>query len=59
MESESTILTPAEFSGLNHALSLSGGKVIICHVSPDGDAIGSSLSLLRVLRAMGHATSGL
>jgi phosphoesterase RecJ-like protein len=54
MESESTILTPAEFSGLNHALSLRGGKVIICHVSPDGDAIGSSLSLLRVLRAMGH-----
>ena len=28
--------------------------MIICHVSPDGDAIGSSLSLLRVLRAIGH-----
>jgi len=33
--------------------SVSGDIVITCHVSPDGDAIGSSLALQRVLTNMG------
>lgn len=33
--------------------STSGDIVITCHVAPDGDAIGSSLALQRVLKNMG------
>ena len=31
--------------------------VITCHMSPDGDAVGSSLGLMHVLRTMGKYTS--
>lgn len=40
----------AEFSRL---VAQSRKIVITCHVSPDGDAVGSSLALMNVLRAMG------
>ena len=37
-----------------HALIGRAGKIVItCHVSPDGDAIGSSIGLCQVLKAMG------
>lgn len=37
-----------------HSLLYKAEKIVItCHVSPDGDAIGSSLALSQVLKAMG------
>lgn len=37
-----------------HSLLYKADKIVItCHVSPDGDAIGSSLALCQVLKAMG------
>lgn len=34
-----------------------GDIVIICHVSPDGDAVGSSLALQHVMRSIGKKTT--
>jgi phosphoesterase RecJ-like protein len=42
---------------VRHLLETSDKIVITCHVSPDGDAIGSSLGLWHVLNSIGkHAT---
>lgn len=38
---------------LRHMIQVSRHIVITCHVSPDGDAVGSTLALCRVLRALG------
>ena len=36
-----------------HLLETNRKVAIVCHKGPDGDAVGSSLCLARVLRAMG------
>lgn len=38
-------------SGIVDAVNHSRHIVITCHMSPDGDAMGSSLALARILRA--------
>ena len=43
----------AAIKGLKRMIDGAGNIVITCHVSPDGDAIGSSLALWEVLRQMG------
>lgn len=49
-----SILTPEQADSLHSLLNrINDNIVIICHVSPDGDAIGSSLALARVLTNIG------
>ena len=38
---------------LRHLIADAGKIAIICHVGPDGDAVGSSLALAHVLGALG------
>lgn len=48
------ILTEGQSSALRGYITDCIGQIVItCHVSPDGDAIGSSLALQRVLKNMG------
>ena len=48
----------AEMKALKEKLSDKSGKIaIITHFNPDGDAIGSSLGLSRILTRMGHSCS--
>jgi phosphoesterase RecJ-like protein len=42
---------------VRHLLETSDKIVITCHVSPDGDAIGSSLGLWHVLNSIGKHTT--
>lgn len=46
-------LDPAAVSAAKDLLNLAGRVAIICHVSPDGDAVGSTLALWHVLRTRG------
>ncbi len=48
-----TILNPDSVAHLKRLLDQSKYIVITCHLSPDGDAMGSSLALYRVLTAIG------
>ena len=43
-----------DFAAANAALERAAGVVIVTHVEPDGDAIGSLLGLGNALRAQGH-----
>lgn len=47
-------LPAASVAALSELLSAPRRSVITTHYNPDGDAIGSSLGLARVLKAMGH-----
>ena len=49
----SRVLKENEIQGLKQLLSDSEKIVITCHVSPDGDAIGSSLALYLLLKKLG------
>lgn len=48
-----TLVKPESISRLHDLIERSRKIVITCHISPDGDAMGSSLGLYRVLRNMG------
>ncbi len=48
-------LDVAKCSELRELVGLSSNIVIICHVSPDGDAVGSSLALRHVLNSLGKS----
>lgn len=47
------MLSKREVADLKACISRHQNFVITCHVSPDGDAIGSSTGLMHVLRALG------
>ena len=47
------IIKETEIEALRKVLAESERIVITCHVSPDGDAIGSSLALYHLLRDLG------
>jgi len=50
---EFSILTSEQATRI-HALLMQAHKIVVtCHVSPDGDAIGSSLAMAQILRALG------
>lgn len=49
----SRIISEKKINELRHILERSDKIVITCHISPDGDAIGSSLGFARVLGAIG------
>lgn len=49
----SHIIKESKIKALRHLLEQSNKIVITCHLSPDGDAIGSSLGLYHVLTAIG------
>jgi phosphoesterase RecJ-like protein len=51
------ILDSADVAHLRTLIEKSKHIVITCHVRPDGDAIGSSLSLLHLLRDLGKDAS--
>ena len=53
----SRVLKEDEIRGFRKLLSESEKIVITCHVSPDGDAIGSSLGLCLLLRKLGKDVS--
>ena len=38
---------------LRHYISVSGKIVLTCHVRPDGDAVGSTLGMMHLLRSLG------
>lgn len=48
------IIDNDKINALSNALLRSNNIVITCHVSPDGDAIGSSLGLYHFLRKLGR-----
>lgn len=47
------MLSKREVADLKACISRHNNFVITCHVSPDGDAIGSSTGMMHVLRALG------
>lgn len=47
------VLSQQEIADLESCIRHHENFVLTCHVSPDGDAIGSSLGLMHVLKAMG------
>lgn len=49
----SRIINETKIRQLRQILECSDRIVVTCHISPDGDAIGSSLGLARVLEALG------
>lgn len=49
----SRIIKESKVKAFRHLLEQSRNIVITCHLSPDGDAIGSSLGLAHVLTAIG------
>lgn len=46
-------ITPQSTARLRQMIDASHRIAITCHMSPDGDAMGSSLALMHVLRSMG------
>lgn len=42
---------------LRRLIEVSGNVVITCHVSPDGDALGSSLGMAHILKGMGKTVT--
>ncbi len=48
------ILEKEQLSKLNKIIEKAKKSVIVSHVNPDGDAIGSSLALCRLLNMLGH-----
>ena len=48
-----TVIDNETIERVKHMLLSAQRVVITCHVSPDGDALGSSLALCAVLRALG------
>ncbi len=52
------IIAQSDIDALKELLEKKGQKIVILsHTNPDGDAIGSSLSWARLLRAAGHSVS--
>ena len=49
----SRVIKETKIKELKRLLEQSTNIVITCHVSPDGDAIGSSLAMYHVLSAIG------
>ncbi|MCQ2287734.1 MAG: bifunctional oligoribonuclease/PAP phosphatase NrnA [Muribaculaceae bacterium] len=47
------ILNKASYNAIRQLVDNARNIVITCHLSPDGDAVGSTLALCRVLRHMG------
>lgn len=52
----SAVNTESKIVEIKNLISESNRIVLICHVSPDGDAIGSSLALAMLLRKLGKIT---
>lgn len=50
-------ISTQETDKLRHFLSTPRKVVLLGHVSPDGDAVGSTLALSAVLRSLGHTTT--
>lgn len=51
------VISENDLSALSDAISNASNIAITCHMSPDGDAVGSSLALLHVLSSMGKHAS--
>lgn len=47
------ILSKSEADALSRSIDDARRIVVVCHVAPDGDAIGSSLALWHTLRGLG------
>lgn len=47
------VINKSDINAIRHFLDESDRIVITCHVSPDGDAIGSTLGLMHVLSSIG------
>ncbi|WP_370648727.1 bifunctional oligoribonuclease/PAP phosphatase NrnA, partial [uncultured Duncaniella sp.] len=52
-----TVIDPELVERVKQLLLCARSIVITCHVSPDGDALGSSSALCSVLRALGKDAS--
>lgn len=54
-----TVLLPAEgdWQAVIEAINSPGELLLVCHLNPDGDALGSALALGLALRARGRAVS--
>lgn len=50
------ILSKSEADAISRSIDAAKRIVIVCHVAPDGDAIGSSLALWHTLTALGKDT---
>ena len=48
----------ADWGGIRGIIDAGRRFVVTSHVYPDGDAIGSTLAMLRLLRAMGRSATG-
>lgn len=48
-----TVIDPAAVDRVKQLVLVSQEIVITCHVSPDGDALGSSTALCMVLKSLG------
>lgn len=53
----SRVVKESNIKALRHYLEQSEKIVITCHVSPDGDAIGSSLAMMHVLTSIGKTVN--
>ncbi len=53
----SQIITPAQAKSLREMINRASRIAVTCHMTPDGDAMGSSLCLAHVLSAMGKAVT--
>ena len=53
LKEKKMLFNPDDISRLRELVDGASRVVITCHVSPDGDAIGSTLALWHVLKAMG------
>ena len=51
------VIKEGQLTELKRLLKVAQKIVITCHVSPDGDAVGSSLGLMHVLRRMGKSVN--
>ncbi|MCM1293725.1 MAG: bifunctional oligoribonuclease/PAP phosphatase NrnA [Bacteroides sp.] len=53
----SQIITPDQIQSLKETIDRAKNIAVTCHMGPDGDAMGSSLAMARVLSAMGKSTT--
>lgn len=49
------IISPDKVQSVKNAVENNHRFVIVCHMTPDGDALGSSLCLWHMLTAMGKS----
>lgn len=52
---DNQLINPSLTDALRNLMERSGDAVIVCHMTPDGDAMGSSLCLYNLLRTIGKS----